>query len=206
MFRALTVSALLLSTFAWADVDSRFVKLRDDATAIGSLGNEFLDKYIGRCGSVLEGGADCARNAEIFRKSSNGKKFYFILTEDSVSQLSLAGMQPGSDEVSINLVPFFPGSDSAVTAGAPTKTDANGNPVMSFLTMNGKLLDGWSASMVARQISSRTLRLQVIFTPQGTWTLPKKGGGKISGVKARIDAVVVTVGRTGEQVAIYIAK
>ena len=50
------------------------------------------------------------------------------------------------------------------------------------------------------------MRLQVVFTPQGLWELPKKGGGKVHGVKVRFDAILVTVGRTGDQVALWINK
>ncbi len=50
------------------------------------------------------------------------------------------------------------------------------------------------------------MKLHVIFTPQGLWALSKKGGGTMHGVKAHIDAVLVTVGRTGDEIAIWINK
>jgi hypothetical protein len=46
----------------------------------------------------------------------------------------------------------------------------------------------------------------VVFTPDDVWTLPKKGGGTMKGVKARFDAVLVQVGRTGEVVGTWYAK
>jgi hypothetical protein len=192
---------VMLAASAWADVDPKFVKLRDSAEAIEGLGN-FLDKYVGDCGTDVE----CKKNTETFRSAANGKKFYMIITEDSVTNLQMGSYDPGSQTFTMNLTPFFPASNSAITGGAPSRTDANGNPVMPFMTIKGEVAEGGNAQSVARMVSMKTLRLQVIFSPQGLWTLPKKGGGKITGVKAHIDAVLVTVGRTGEQVGLYLGK
>jgi hypothetical protein len=60
--------------------------------------------------------------------------------------------------------------------------------------------------MMARQVQGQALRLQIVFTPQGVWTLPRKGGGTMKGVKAKFDAVLVSVGRTGEQVGLWMGK
>jgi hypothetical protein len=201
MFRALAYGALFIAGVAWADVDPKFAKLRDSAEAIEGLGN-FLDKYVGDCGTD----ADCKRNTETFRSAANGKKFYMIITEDSVSNLQMGTYNPGDQTFTMNLTPFFPASSSAITGGAPSRTDGNGNPIMPFMTIKGTVPEGGNAQSVARMISMKTLRLQIVFTPQGLWTLPKKGGGKITGVKARIDALLVTVGRTGEQIGLYVAK
>ncbi|MBS1149873.1 MAG: hypothetical protein H6Q89_1571 [Myxococcaceae bacterium] len=205
MFRALLIFALTLPLVARADVDAKFARLRDTAEALSSLG-AFLDKYVGDCGPISEGGGDCSKIAEGFRRGANGKKFYMILTEDSTAVLSMGAFNPQGGEVTFNLTPFFPGSNSAITHGAPSKTDANGNPVLPFITFKGVLPDTWNVQMMARQVSSRQMRLQVVFSPQGMWELPKKGGGKIRGVRAKLEAVLVTVGRTGEQVALWINK
>lgn len=201
MFRAVAYMTVLVAGLAWADQDPKFVKLRDSAEAIEGLGN-FLDKYVGDCGTD----ADCKKNTETFRSAANGKKFYMIITEDSVTNLQMGPYDPGSQTFLMHLTPFFAASSSAITGGAPSRTDANGNPVMPFMTIKGTVSEGGNAQTVARMISMKTLRLQIIFTPQGLWTLPKKGGGKITGVKTHIDAVLVTVGRTGEVVGMYLAK
>src|SRR6266851_5683548 len=44
----------------------------------------------------------------------------------------------------------------------------------------------------------RELRVEVVFTPQDVWTLPRKRGERIRGIKSRINALQVTNGRTGE--------
>jgi hypothetical protein len=201
MFRALVAVLLSVASVAWGDADPRFSKLRDDAEALQGLGS-FLDKYVGDCGTDVE----CKRNTETFRTAANGKKFYMIITEESVSNLNMGTYDPGSQTFTLNLTPFFPASNSAVTGGAPSRTDTNGNPVMPFLSIKGSVTEGRNESSIARAVAMKVLRLQVVFTPQGLWSLPKKGGGKIVGVKSRIDAVLVTVGRTGETVGLYLAK
>lgn len=205
MFRVLAMFSVLVATVSWADADPKFVKIRDQAEAIEGLGN-FLDKYIGDCGTGISADADCKKNTETFRNLANNKKFYMIITEDSVSSLQMGTYNPGDQSFTLNLTPFFAASNSAITSGAPTRTDANGNPIMSFITIKGMTPEGGNASSINRAVTMKTLRLQVVFTPQGIWTLPKKGGGKMVGVKSRIDAVMVTVGRTGEQVGLYLAK
>jgi hypothetical protein len=178
MFRALVILALATPAIAAADVDPRFAKLRDSADSLASLG-AFLDKYVGDCGPISEGGSECAKNAEAFRKAANGHKFYMILTEDSTSVLAMGGFNPQG---------------------------ANGNPVLPFITFKGTLPDTWNVQMMQRQVQARQMRLQVVFTPSGLWELPKKGGGKIRGVKVKLEAVLVTVGRTGDHVALWLNK
>ncbi|MBK7860716.1 MAG: hypothetical protein IPJ65_19360 [Archangiaceae bacterium] len=202
MFRAVVIASVVWAAAASADVDPKFAKLRDSAEAIEGLGN-FLDKYVGDCGTD----ADCKKNTEAFRTAANAKKFYMIITEDSVSNLSMGTYDPGSQTFTLNLTPFFPASNSAITGGAPTHTDANGNPVMPFMTLKGTVSEGGNAQSVQRMVAMKTLRLQVVFSPQGTWSLPKKGSKeKMIGVKAKIDAILVSVGRTGEQIGLYVAK
>jgi hypothetical protein len=201
MFRALVALSLAVGGLAWGDAEPRFEKVKGDAEALQGLGS-FLDKYVGDCGTD----AECKKNTETFRTAANGKKFYMIISEEAVSNLTMGRYDPGSGEFSLNLTPFFPASNSAVTQGAPSHTDANGNPVMPFMTIKGQVPEGKNEQSISRAVAMKVLRLQVVFTPQGLWSLPKKGGGKIVGVKSRIDAVLVTVGRTGETIGLYVAK
>lgn len=196
--------ALLLPAVALADVDQRFAKLRDQAEAMGAV-SAFVDKYVGDCASKLMGGGDCEKNAEVFRQGATGKKFYMIVTEETSTVLQMGEVKRAGNFV-LNLTPFFAASGSAITQGAPSKTDADGNPVMPFIRIEGTLPDGWNPAMMARQVSAQALRLQIVFTPQGVWTLPRKGGGTMRGVKARFDAVLVSVGRTGDQVGLWLGK
>lgn len=203
--KSMMLITLLLPTLALADVDQRFAKLRDQAEALGAV-SSFVEKYVGDCASKLLGGGECEKNAALFRKAATGKKFYMIITEETAGVLSMGEVKMKDGLFVLNLTPFFAASGMAITHGAPTRTDADGNPVMSFIRIDGQLPDGWNPAMMARQVSSQALRLQIVFTPQDVWSLPKKGGGTMRGVKAKFDAVLVSVGRTGDQVGLWTSK
>ncbi|MBL8914830.1 MAG: hypothetical protein JNM17_29265 [Archangium sp.] len=200
----LMLAVAILPSLALADGDPRFTKLRDQAEAMGAI-SAFVEKYVGDCASKMLGGGECEKNAEVFRQGSTGKKFYMIITEETSTVLSMGEIQMQGKFI-LNLTPFFAASGMALTHGAPSRTDADGNPVMPFIRIDSNLPDGWNPAMMARQVQGQALRLQIVFTPQGVWSLPKKGGGTMKGVKAKFDAIVVSVGRTGEQVGIWLPK
>lgn len=202
--KLLTAVVVLIPALALADVDQRFAKLRDQAEAMGAV-SAFVDKYVGDCASKMMGGGECEKNAEIFRQGATGKKFYMIITEETSTVLSMGEVKSNGQFV-LNLTPFFAAAGMAITHGAPTKTDGDGNPVMPFIRMDAVLPDGWNPAMMQRQVQGQALRLQIVFTPQGVWTLPKKGGGQLKGVKAKFEAVLVSVGRTGDQVGLWLGK
>ena len=202
--KSLILAIIALPSLALADVDQRFAKLRDQAEAMGAI-SAFVDKYVGDCASKMLGGGECEKNAEIFRQGVNGKKFYMIITEEAASVLAMGEVKMQGEFV-LNLTPFFTANGMAITHGAPSRTDADGNPVMPFMRIDSTLPDGWNPAMMARQVQGQALRLQIVFTPQGIWTLPKKGGGQLKGVKTKFEAVLVTVGRTGDQVGLWLGK
>lgn len=202
--KSLMVAVAMIPALALADADPKFVKLRDQAEAMGAI-SAFVEKYVGDCASKMLGGGECEKNAEIFRQGATGKKFYMIITEETSTVLSMGEVKLQGNFV-LNLTPFFTASGMAITHGAPTRTDTDGNPVMPFIRIDSQLPDAWNPAMMARQVGAQALRLQIVFTPQGTWSLPKKGGGTMKGVKAKFEAVLVTVGRTGEQVGLWIPK
>lgn len=201
MKRALAVAGALIPSLVLADADARFARLRDQAEPVGGLGS-FLEKYVGDC---EPGAVECRQVAEAYRRKANGKKFYMIVTEESAGMISMGPYNPAGEFI-LNVTPFFGASGSAVTHGAPSRTDAEGNPILPYIRIKGITPEGGNAQSVSRWVSMRALRLQVVFTPQGTWTLNKKGGGKITGVRARMDAILLTVGRTGEQVGLWLAS
>lgn len=202
--KSLMLVVAMLPGLALADADPRFAKLRDQAEAMGAI-SAFVEKYVGDCASKMLGGGECEKNAEIFRQGSTGKKFYMIITEETSTVLSMGEIKMQGQFV-LNLTPFFAASGMALTHGAPSRTDADGNPVMPFIRIESNLPDGWNPAMMARQVGAQALRLQIVFTPQGVWSLPKKGGGTMKGVKAKFEAVLVSVGRSGDQVGLWLAK
>lgn len=201
-FRVFAAVALLSPALAMsADGDERFEKMKKEAEALSGVGT-FLDKYVGSdCGSAAMGGGDCLKVSAEFRRSATGKKFFMIVSDDQAAVLTMG--RSSGNSYTMNLTPFFPGSNSAITHGAPSRADTAGNPVLPFITIDGIVPELESPATAARWISTRAVRLEVIFSPQGTWTLPKKGGGKNTGVKARLEAVRVVVARSGEVLGIW---
>lgn len=193
---------LISSQAAFADVDQKFAKMRDSAEKLGSL-SEFIDNYGGSCGPLMT--AQCEEKRKEFRRGADGRKHYMIVTEDSASVLSMGDANPITGEFVLNMTPFFAAGDSAITHGAPSKTDANGNAILPYLRINAKLPDGWTMQLMNRQVQARALRIQVVFTPEGVWSL-KKGSGSIKGIKTRFDGVIVQIGRTGETIGMWYAK
>ncbi len=202
MTRLLAALTLLLPALVLADVDPRFSKLRDAAEPLGGLGS-FLDKYIGECDDLFAG-STCKANSEAFRKHYTGKRMYMIITEDVATMLAPGPYTPRTGDYVIHITPFFPGGKYAITHGAPKKTDAQGNAIMPLLSVSGSLPAGWNAQMFSRLFSARGIRAQVILTPKSVWTLPKPGGGKLSGVNAQVEAILLTEGRTGEVLGLWL--
>lgn len=203
--RCLLILALLAPTVVLAEGEKRFAKLRDNAEPLSSV-TAFVDKYVGDCASPLLGGEECSRNADTFRRAANGKQYCMIITETTYNSLQVGEINGPHGTFVLNLTPFFAGSNSAITHGAPAKTDADGNPLMPFVRIDSVMPEGWNPALLQRQVAAQALRVQIIFTPQGVWSLPKKGGGQIKGVKTKFEAILVTVGRTGQTVGAWFPK
>ncbi|OJT22601.1 hypothetical protein BO221_22835 [Archangium sp. Cb G35] len=203
MRRLFLTALLLLPTLALADVDARFAQLRDQAEALGSL-SSFLDKYIGECAGLFVN-PSCKSNAEAFRAKYGGRKLYMIVGEDAATMLTPGPYQPGSGNYTIQVLPYFPGDAYALTQGMPTQTDSAGNPLLPLIRITGTTPEGWAATDFLRLFSSKKIRAQIVFTPQGVWTIPRKQGGKAQGVAARIEAILLTFAPTGDPLGLWFA-
>ncbi len=204
MRRLFLATLLLLPTLALADVDARFAQLRDQAEPLGSL-SSFLDKYIGECAGLFAG-PSCRSDAEAFRAKYGGRKLYMIVGEEAAAMLTPGPYQPGSGNYTIHVIPYFPGEGYALTQGTPTQTDSAGNPLLPLIRITGTTPEGWAATDFLRLFSARQIRAQIVFTPQGVWTLPRNQGGKAQGVAARIEAILLTHARTGNPLGLWFAE
>ncbi|HVG61008.1 MAG TPA: DUF6066 family protein [Hyalangium sp.] len=202
MNRCLVIVALLLPALAVADVDPRFARLRDAAEPLGGL-SAFLNRYIGECGDMFAS-PDCRTKADEFRKNYRGKKMYMIVTEDVATMVSPGPYEPNTGNFTIHIVPLFAGGKYGLTHGTPKKTDAQGNPILPLLSVSGTTPQGWNGGMFSRLFSARGVRVQVVFTPLDIWSLNKPGGGKIFGVSSRIEGILLTEGRTGYELGLWI--
>jgi len=203
--RTAILALLLIPLLAHADADAKFAALRDSASPLDGSLSSFLDKYVGDCGDLFEG-QSCKKNSQAFRAKVAGKKYYVIISEESASMLQAGPYNPEKGEYTVLVTPFFPGGGYALTQGAPRKVDGAGNPVMPLIVLHGQLPDGWDPMSFKRLFRNRELRVQLVFTPTGVWSLPKKGGGKLQGVKAKIQGLLVTYARTGDPVGSYYGK
>lgn len=200
--RWVAVAWAAVSCGAWAQDDARFAQAKAGAEPLASL-QAFLDKYLAECGPPSGESVECAKNEAAFRKQVNGKKHFTVVSEESVL-LQVADIR--GDDFTFNLTPFFAASSSAITLGAPTRADAKGNPVLPFLAIDGKSPDAMSPQMISRLAGARGLRLEVVFVPQGVWSLPRKGQKPAVGVKAKFEAVRISVARTGEALGTWWAR
>jgi hypothetical protein len=148
--------------------------------------------------------ADCRTKADEFRKNYRGKKLYMIVTEDVATMVSPGPYQPSTGDFVINILPFFPGGKYALTHGTPKKADAQGNPILPLMSVSGTTPQGWNGGMYTRMFSSRGIRVQVVFTPLDIWSLAKPSGGKSFGVTARVEAILLTEGRTGYELGLWL--
>lgn len=203
--RTAILALLLVPLLAHADADAKFARLRDAASPLDGSLSAFLDKFIGECGDAFEG-QTCKQNAAAYRQKTQGKPYYVIIPEDSAYMLRPGPFNPGKGEYSVLVTPFFPGGGYALTQGQPKKVDAQGNPVLPLIVLHGQLPDGWDPMSFQRLFRNRELRVQLVFVPQGVWAMPKRGGGKMYGVKAKIEGLLVTYARTGDPVGSYYAK
>ncbi|MBM7117429.1 DUF6066 family protein [Archangium primigenium] len=201
--RRLLLAVLLLPTLALADVDSRFAQLRDQAEALGSLGT-FLDKYVGECSGFFSG-LGCRGASEEFRKQYEGKKLYMIVGESAASMVQPGPYQPGSGNYTILVTPSFPGGSYFLTQGAPSALSAEDQPLVAPIRVTGTTPEGWNATDFMRLFSSRKVRMQLVFSPEGIWGMERnQGRGKLYGVSCRVEGVLLSNATTGKPLGMWV--
>ena len=195
---------MLLALFpAIALGEGRFDELRKEAVSFdGSLG-DLLELYLGDCGQASNT-ANCKNRSRDFQAQAKGKRFYTLIREDEAGMLGMSTGKSRGGDFTVEVTPFFPGSEHALTNAVPKKTDPQGNPILAVLMIPGTLPGAETVDDMQRLFKNRGVRLELLFRPEEAWALAKKGGGKLTGVKARLDAIQVT-SRTGAVLATWIA-
>lgn len=186
------------STFA---AQGSFERLKAGAARVEGLG-PFLDRFIGECNDPASV-ASCRERTNKFRGDAQGKRHYLVISEDAATMVSPGPCSPDSGECVVNITPFFGSGGYGLSNTVPSKTDPGGNPILPYLRAKGHIPAGSDASDFARLFSMRSVRVEVIFSPVAAWAIPRKGGGKILGVRARFEAIQVTNGRTGDVIALW---
>ena len=198
-------SALMLIALvpAVALAEGRFDELRKEAQPFdGGLG-DFLELYLGDCGTASNT-ANCKNRSREFQTQAKGKRFYALVREDEAGMVGMSESTRSGGDFTIEVTPFFPGSEHALTNAVPKKTDAKGNPVLPVLMIPGTLPGAETVDDMVRLFKNRGVRLELLFRPEQPWALNKKGGGQLTGLKAKIEAMQVT-SRTGAVLATWVS-
>ena len=195
--------SLLVLVPAVALAEGRFDELKKEAQPFdGGLG-EFLELYLGDCGTASST-ANCRNRSREFQTQAKGKRFYALVREDEAGMVGMSESTRAGGDFTIEVTPFFPGAEHALTNAVPKKTDAKGNPILPVLMIPAKLPGIETVEDMERLFKNRGVRLELLFRPEQPWALPKKGGGQLTGVKGKLDAIQVT-SRTGAVLATWIA-
>jgi hypothetical protein len=181
----------LLPGLAWAD-DARFAALKANAeTFDGGLAG-FLEQYTGDCGDASNT-PQCRQKAEAFQRSVKGKRFYALVHEDAAGMVAFSPASTAGSDFTVLVTPFFPGGPHALTNQVPKKTDSRGNPIFPNLALPGLLPEGETEDSVERLFHRRDVRVELIFSPEGFWTLPRKSSPALTGCRGRLEALLVTM-------------
>jgi hypothetical protein len=190
--------ALLLATTARAEPPAAYQRLREQAESLDSL-SSFLERYVGRCPPSDEQ-RECKAKAQRERAALTGKTFHVRLGDEAARLLQAGAFDESTRQMQINLTPFFDGGGIALTDRKPLGLDGQGRPRIGLITLVTTLPPDMLPMDMERQLRTLNVRIDLVFKPQGVWSLP--GKQPMEGVKAKLLAVRLTNARTGEEIAL----
>jgi hypothetical protein len=189
---ALALAALLASPALAGSFDD----LAARAQRVDAL-EPFLARYIGRCTDVYER-ATCQKNVAAARKEVAGKIFAVRISDAA----TLVRPTLDGDRFTLLLTPFVDGGGYALTHGAPQRQDSAGHPVLALMPIKGRLPPGMMEMEFQGPFRTGAVELEIVFTPEKTWKLKRKGEpGDMEGVAARFLGVRVLDARSGKEIA-----
>ena len=189
---ALSLAALLASPALAGSFDD----LAARAQRVDAL-EPFLARYIGRCTDVYER-ATCQKNVAAARKEVAGKIFAVRISDAA----TLVRPSLDGDRFTLLLTPFVDGGGYALTHGAPQRQDSAGHPVLALMPIKGRLPPGMMEMEFQGPFRTGAVELEIVFTPEKTWKLKRKGEpGDMEGVAARFLGVRVLDARSGKEIA-----
>jgi hypothetical protein len=176
---------------------------RDYASVAGSAQKleslePFLARYVGRCTDALER-RTCEANVAAARRAVTGKTFTVRVPDAT----SLVRPRLEDGKFLLLVTPFVDGGGGlALTNGAPTRQDAAGHPLVALIPIRGTVPAGTMDIEFQGPFRSGAIELEIVFRPERTWRLPRKGErGSLEGVAARFLGVRVLDARTGNEIA-----
>lgn len=192
-----SLSTLLLTAPSPARPDARYAALRTQANRLDSL-DAFLERYVGSCRDGYER-ADCEQNVRAARRGLDGSLFRAVVAEQTLDLVRFQRTRAGYRFV---VTPFIDGGGIALTHGQPRRQDAAGRPLIDLLVLDGQLPPGMDELALESALRTGRLELEVLFRPQGTWKLRRKGErGFYEGVRARFLGLRLVESRSGAELA-----
>jgi hypothetical protein len=156
----------------------------------------FLEKFVGRCTDPYTR-RECESGVAAFRKEAGARTFVVKMGE--VTSLVRPERDASGEGYVLLLTPFFDGGGLALTSGTPTKQDAAGNPLVPLVPVPGTVPPGTMEFEFLSPFRTGAVEIEVVFKPVKVWKLPRKGGGSFEGVGAKLVAVRILDGRTGNE-------
>ncbi len=178
-----------------AFAEDRFEALRSRAERVELRG--FLERYLGGCREGFERLA-CEQNVRVARRSFAGKTLVAVVADGAAR---LVRAESRGDRYRIFLTPFIDGDGYALTHGAPLGQDGEGRPRIGFVVLQGSLPPGVGDLQFQSPFRTGNVAIEIVFRPEGTWRMKRKGPGFYEGVKARFLALRLVDPRTGAEIA-----
>jgi hypothetical protein len=175
---------------------ARFDELLARASRLDSLG-PFLERYLGSCKDGFAR-ADCEENVRAQRRGLDHGTYAAVLTEQTLDIVRVERTPRGHRFI---VTPFIDGGGIALTQGEPRRQDAEGRPIIGLLVLDGTLPPGMDELGLESALRTGRLELEVVFRPEGTWRMRRRGPGFYEGVKARFLGLRLTESRTGAELA-----
>jgi hypothetical protein len=195
LHRAAVLLALLASPAL--SLGNGFEALRGQAQRLPSLG-PFLERYVGSCKDEFTR-SDCEHNVREVRRGLDHRVYAASVAEQT---LDIVRPQRISGGYRFLVTPFIDGGGLALTHGEPRRQDASGHPLIGYLVMEGPLPAGLDESALESALRTGRVELEVVFRPEGTWKLKRKGErGFYEGVKARFLGLRLVDSRSGLEIA-----
>ncbi len=191
------LALLVLVPCSVAHASTTFTEISGRAQRLDSLA-PFLERYVGRCRDA-ELRNDCEQNVRATRRTLDGRIY-----ATSVAEQTLEVVRPERSATGYRFVitPFIDGGGLALTHGEPRKQDTAGRPLIGLVVVDASLPDGMDDLALESALRTGRIELQVLFRPEGTWRLKRKGEpGYYEGVTARFLAVRLVESRTGTEIA-----
>ncbi len=190
----LPLAAALLAMPAFAG--SSFEALATGAERLDAL-EPFLSRWVGHCTDPYER-RTCEAHVAADRRALAGK--IFTVRVSDAAQLVRPKLE--GEQFLLLVTPFVDGGGLALTHGAPLKQNADGQPLIGFIPIRGRLAPGTMGMEWEGAFRTGAIELEIVFRPERTWKMKRKGEtGDYAGVAARFLGIRVLNSRTGSEIA-----